>query len=114
MERTLTQGNALKNIVLFSIPFLLANLLQTLYGMVDLFVVGQLNGVASLSGVSISSQVMHLLTVMIIGLGMGMTSPFGSLLSAAICVSVYFVMRCKGMFGTAESKRSDPFAFVRH
>lgn len=77
MERTLTQGNALKNIVLFSIPFLLANLLQTLYGMADLFVVGQFNGAASLSGVSIGSQVMHMLTVMIIGLGMGTTVMIG-------------------------------------
>lgn len=77
MERTLTQGNAFKNIVLFSIPFLLANLLQTLYGMADLFIVGQFNGAASLSGVSIGSQVMHMLTVMIIGLGMGTTVMIG-------------------------------------
>lgn len=77
MSRSLTQGNALKNIVLFSLPFLLSNFLQTFYGMADLFIVGQYNGSASLSGVSIGSQVMHMLTVMIVGLAMGSTVMIG-------------------------------------
>ena len=63
----------IKNIITFSLPFLLANFLQTFYGMADLFIVGQYNGAASLSGVSIGSQVMHMLTVIIVGLAMGAT-----------------------------------------
>ena len=45
--------------------------------MADLFIVGQYNGAASLSGVSIGSQVMHMLTVMIVGLAMGSTVMIG-------------------------------------
>ena len=42
MQKDLTKGSALKNIITFSLPFLLANFLQTFYGMADLFIVGQL------------------------------------------------------------------------
>lgn len=66
----------LKNIITFSLPFLLANFLQTFYGMADLFIVGQYNGVA-LSGVSIGSQVMHMITVMLVGIAMGSTVMIG-------------------------------------
>ena len=41
--------------------------------MADLFVIGQFEGVASTTAVSIGSQVMHMLTVMIVGLAMGST-----------------------------------------
>ena len=44
--------------------------LQTLYGMADLFIIGQFNGVDSTTAVSIGSQVMHMITVMIVGLAM--------------------------------------------
>lgn len=47
--------------------------LQTLYGMADLFIIGQFEGVASTTAVSVGSQVMHMLTVMIVGLAMGTT-----------------------------------------
>ncbi len=73
MQKDLTKGSALKNIIMFSLPFLLSNFLQTFYGMADLFIVGQYNGAASLTGVSVGSQVMHMLTVMIVGLAMGTT-----------------------------------------
>lgn len=71
MQRDLTQGNLLKNIAVFSLPYLLSYFLQTLYGMADLFIVGQYNEAASISGVAIGSQVMHMITVMIVGLAMG-------------------------------------------
>lgn len=77
MQKDLTKGNALKNIITFSLPFLLSNFLQTFYGMADLFIVGQYNDAASLSGVSVGSQVMHMLTVMIVGLAMGATVMIG-------------------------------------
>ena len=41
--------------------------------MADLFIVGQFEGVSSTTAVSIGSQVMHMLTVMIVGLAMGTT-----------------------------------------
>ena len=39
--------------------------------MADLFIIGQFEGVASTTAVSMGSQVMHMLTVMIVGLAMG-------------------------------------------
>ena len=73
MERNLTTGSVGKNILIFSLPYLLSYFLQTLYGMADLFIVGQFEGVSSTTAVSIGSQVMHMLTVMIVGLAMGTT-----------------------------------------
>ena len=73
MEKNLTGGSVFKNILIFSLPYLLSYLLQTLYGMADLYIIGQFGGVADSSAVSIGSQVMHMLTVMIVGLAMGAT-----------------------------------------
>lgn len=73
MEKNLTTGSVFKNVILFSLPYLLSYFLQTLYGMADLFIIGQFEGVASTTAVSIGSQVMHMLTVMIVGLAMGTT-----------------------------------------
>lgn len=73
MARDLTQGSVFKNIILFSLPYLLSYFLQTLYGMADLFISGQFNGAEVISAVAVGSQVMHMLTVMIVGLAMGAT-----------------------------------------
>lgn len=73
MGKNLTTGSVFKSVILFSLPYLLSYFLQTLYGMADLFIVGQFDGVASTTAVSIGSQVMHMLTVMIVGLTMGTT-----------------------------------------
>lgn len=73
MEKNLTSGSVLKNVVCFSLPFLLSYFLQTLYGMADLFIIGQFGGVEQTTAVSIGSQVMHMITVMIVGLSMGST-----------------------------------------
>ena len=77
MEKDLTTGSVFKNIVYFSLPYLLSYFLQTLYGMADLFIIGQFEGVASTTAVSVGSQVMHMLTVMIVGLAMGTTVTIG-------------------------------------
>ena len=45
MERDLTSGSVWKNIVYFSLPYLLSYFLQTLYGLADLFMVWQFDGV---------------------------------------------------------------------
>lgn len=73
LERNLTTGRVFRNLILFSLPYLLSYFLQTLYGMADLFIIGQFEGVASTTAVSVGSQVMHMLTVMIVGLAMGTT-----------------------------------------
>ena len=82
MERNLTTGSVFKNVIWFSLPYLLSYFLQTLYGMADLFIIGQFEGVASTTAVSIGSQVMHMLTVMIVGLAMGTTVSIGQAVGA--------------------------------
>ena len=77
METNRTTGSVLKNVVFFSLPYLLSYFLQTLYGMADLFIIGQYEGVASTTAVSVGSQVMHMLTVMLVGLAMGATVAIG-------------------------------------
>ena len=73
MTKNLTTGSVFKNIFFFSLPYFLSYFLQTLYGMADLFIIGQFEGATSITAVSIGSQVMHMLTVMIVGLAMGTT-----------------------------------------
>ena len=82
MEKNLTKGSVFKTVVYFSLPYLLSYFLQTLYGMADLFIVGQFNGVDSITAVSIASQVMHMITVMIVGLAMGATVMIGRAVGA--------------------------------
>ena len=71
MERDLTTGNVFRTVVFFSMPYLLSYLLQTLYGLADMFIIGKFGTVSSTTAVSIGSQIMHMLTVMIVGLAVG-------------------------------------------
>ena len=82
MEKNLTSGSVFKNMMLFSLPYLLSYFLQTLYGMADLFIIGQFEGVASTTAVSVGSQVMHMLTVILVGLAMGTTVAVGQAVGA--------------------------------
>ncbi len=69
----LTQGKVPSVLLRFALPFLLANVLQALYGGADLFVVGQFDDAASVAGVAIGSQVMQTVTGIITGLTTGTT-----------------------------------------
>ena len=82
MTNDLTSGSVLKNMLRFSLPYLLSFFLQTLYGMADLFIIGQFEKVAATTAVSVGSQIMHMLTVMIVGLAMGATVTIGRYVGA--------------------------------
>lgn len=82
MEKNLTTGSVMKTVLYFSLPYLLSYFLQTLYGMADLFIIGQFNGVESTTAVSIGSQIMHMVTVMIVGLAMGAVVMIGQAIGA--------------------------------
>lgn len=71
--KDLTQGSIIGNIMTFSLPYMLAYFLQILYGLADLFVIGQYCGVDSTTAVSNGAQVMYMVTVVLIGLAMGTT-----------------------------------------
>ena len=73
MEYDLTRGNLFQKMIRFAVPFLIACFLQTFYGMADLFITGQFCGAAVVTAVAVGSQVMHMLTVVLVGLATGTT-----------------------------------------
>ncbi|MCD8149222.1 MAG: MATE family efflux transporter [Clostridiales bacterium] len=82
MEQNRTSGSILKTLLAFSLPYLLSYFLQTLYGLADLFIIGQFGDVAGTTAVSVGSQVMHMVTVVIVGLAMGTTVMIGRAVGA--------------------------------
>ncbi len=76
-HRDLTEGSVVKNLLLFAVPFLIANILQSLYGAVDLFVVGRYCTAASVAAVSTGTQVTQIVTSLMTGLTLGGTILIG-------------------------------------
>ena len=68
-----TQGSILKKLVAFMMPVLGALILQAAYGAVDLLVVGRFGSTSGLSAVSTGSQVLNLVTFMVVQFAMGIT-----------------------------------------
>lgn len=68
-----TQGSILKKLVFFMLPVLGALVLQAAYGAVDLLVVGRFGSTSGLSAVSTGSQVLNLVTFVVIQFAMGIT-----------------------------------------
>ena len=77
MQISLTEGRIGKTLLTFALPFLLASLLQALYGAADLFVVGRFSDAAAVAAVGIGSQVMQVLTSVILAISMGGTVLIG-------------------------------------
>ena len=79
MERSLslTEGHVRSTMLRFALPFLLANLLQALYGAADLLIVGQFSTPAQLSAVATGSQVLQTVTSLVSGLTTGGTILLG-------------------------------------
>lgn len=69
----LTEGNIYESLIKFSVPFIIANLIQALYGAVDMFIIGIFTDTAGLSGVAVATQVMQIVNGIILGLTMGGT-----------------------------------------
>ena len=72
-ENLLTEGNIFRALLTFSIPFLIASLIQALYGAVDLMVVGWYCSPESVAAVSTGTQVTQIITNLVSGLTMGGT-----------------------------------------
>ncbi|MBQ1531021.1 MAG: MATE family efflux transporter [Solobacterium sp.] len=65
--RDLTTGSVPKTLLTFAMPLFFSGLLQTVYNMVDMIVVGQFVGTNGLSAVSIGGEVLQLLTFVAMG-----------------------------------------------
>ena len=76
-EYNLTEGSIGKTLFAFAIPFLIANVLQSLYGAVDLFVVGRYCKAQSVAAVSTGTQVTQIVTSLVTGLTLGSTIVIG-------------------------------------
>lgn len=72
-RQDLTQGSVGKQLIKFSIPFLLSNLLQAFYSVADMIIVGRLCGTHGITGVNIGSQINILVTGAAFGLAVGGT-----------------------------------------
>lgn len=82
-KKNLTRGNMAANLLSFSVPFLLANLLQALYSAVDLWVVGKFGGgKIGVAAVSNGGELMHLVMSFIMGLTTGATVLIGQYFGA--------------------------------
>ena len=71
MKGDLTKGRLLPLMLRFSVPYLISCFLQTFYGLTDLFIVGQYTEASTITAVSVGSQVMHMVTVIVVGLATG-------------------------------------------
>ncbi|MGI6072600.1 MAG: MATE family efflux transporter [Lachnospiraceae bacterium] len=65
--RDYTEGKITLPLVRFALPLFLANILQIFYNMVDMIVVGHVEGQAGLSAVSIGGEITMLFTVLVMG-----------------------------------------------
>lgn len=76
-ENTFLKGRILPPLIKFALPLMLSQLLQALYGAVDLIVVGHYGTTADFSAVATASQLMQGITGIIIGLTTGVTVLIG-------------------------------------
>ena len=86
-EQDLSKGSVFKKLIVFSIPFLLSNLIQSIYSVADMIIVGRFSGdevlgTINMSGVNIGSQVTMLLTNAVFGLCVGATVMIGQYLGS--------------------------------
>lgn len=92
MYKDLTNDSVFKTLVRYSVPYLISCFLQTFYGLADLFIIGQFDNAAVISAVSVGSQIMHMVTVIIAGLAMGAAVAIGTAIGAkdrektALCI----------------------------
>ncbi len=80
IENNLSEGSVVRQLIVFSIPFVLSSIVQNLYGLVDMIVIGRFAGAASLSGVNTSSAYISAITNVAIGFCNGGTVVIGQYL----------------------------------
>lgn len=97
-SQSFTQGKILSPLIRFALPVLFAIFLQTMYGAVDMLIVGQFGTPGDVSAVSTGSWIMHAITATVTGLSMGTTillgqkigenrsNEAGTVIGASICL----------------------------
>ena len=72
-ENNLLQGSIFKGLTSFAVPILFSQLLQSLYGAVDMLIVGKFATTPDVSGVATGSGVMQTFTITLNCLALGVT-----------------------------------------
>lgn len=72
-KNNLAQGSVVKTLIRFALPLLFANIIQALYGAVDLMVIGKYCSADSVAAVSVGTQVTQIITSVITGMTLGGT-----------------------------------------
>lgn len=67
MMTDLTTGNVTKQLLWFAFPLFASNMLQAIYNVVDMVVVGRVIGGAGMSAVSVGGEILHVLTFLAMG-----------------------------------------------
>lgn len=75
-NKNLIEGNFFKNIIVFSLPLILSNVLQVLFNMADIAIVGQFdpNGKYLVGAIGSTSMLISLFTGFLIGIGGGINA----------------------------------------
>lgn len=76
MQKDLTKGNITRTLLAFAVPMILGNMLQQLYNIADILIVGRFLGANALAAVGSAYSLMTFLTSIFIGLCMGSGSVF--------------------------------------
>ena len=106
IQHDLTKGSVGKLLLKFAAPFLVANLMQSLFGIVDMAVAGAFIGSMGLSALAVSSQITNALGALIFGFSAGGTilvaqyvgakrhnelvSVIGTMFTSFLVLSVFF------------------------
>lgn len=81
-KQDFTQGAIFSKLIAFMMPILLSLVLQSLYGAVDMLIVGRFGTTAGISGVSVGGNVMNLFTMLLNSITMGVTVLMGQYIGA--------------------------------
>ena len=81
-EKDLTEGSVAKQLIIFAAPFIISNLIQSLYSVADMVIVGNFAGLNAMAGVFNGSQLTMLVTNAVIGLSVGATVLIGQYLGS--------------------------------
>lgn len=80
--KDLTKGNVWTQLIMFAVPFFISNLIQSVYGLADMMILGNYCGSESISAVNTSSQIAIIVTNLAMGFSTGGTVMIGQYLGA--------------------------------
>lgn len=99
----MTEGSVVKNILLFSIPLILGNLLQQLYNTVDSIIVGKYVGSNALAAIGSSTSLVYLLIAfsqgVSVGAGVVISQRLGQRKKEGVQISVHTALALAGVLG---------------